>query len=226
MLPSNTGSPVRAMDKQAHLLLSFPETWNSDQMGDFFESLVSEILQPMRYVVTKRIRFSGMEIDLLAKNQDQPRIILVECKAHRDPIPSEVISKLLGNVALRKAASGWLFTASDLTKDAKGQWEEIQSDPELHLKFTWFPPQKILDLLMEQRSIVNPMTLAVHLRNRKVGDWTLVLNPRVALGSHRLLKMVYQRGSAFLTRQLGFRFPGRLRRRWRMHRTDSVPFLF
>ncbi|MFY9824266.1 MAG: restriction endonuclease [Thermoanaerobaculia bacterium] len=160
-----------------HLLLTFPEGWSAEQKGDFFERFVSEILKPMRYSVVQRLRVTGMEIDLLARNEDQPTTILIECKAHRDPISAEVISKLLGNVTLRRADSGWLFTASDLTKDARGQWEEIQADPELRRRFTWFSPHRTLDVLISQKSVVDPRDFESALNGRVVGDWTLILSP-------------------------------------------------
>ena len=78
----------------------------------------------MRLKVVQRLRFTGMEIDLLARGEDQPRTILVECKAHRDPLGADVISKLLGNVEIRNAEAGWLFSTSDLTKDGRGQGAE------------------------------------------------------------------------------------------------------
>jgi hypothetical protein len=64
-----------------HLLLHFPDDWTNDQKGDFFERFVADLLKPMRYEVRQRLRVTGMEIDLLAKGLDQPRTILVECKA-------------------------------------------------------------------------------------------------------------------------------------------------
>src|SRR5690349_8966595 len=100
-----------------HLLLSVPEDFSTDDKGTFYENFITELLRPMRYRVEQRLRVTGMEIDLLAKGEDSPRKVLVECKAHRDPIAAEVITKLIGNVNLRRADEGWLFSTSDLTKD-------------------------------------------------------------------------------------------------------------
>jgi hypothetical protein len=118
-----------------------------------------------------------MEIDLLAKGEDQPRTVLVECKAYRDALSADVISKLLGNVTIRKADEGWLFSSSDLTKDGKGQWEEIQNDPELRKKFTWYAPERIISVLVDQRSVVDPLTLSHALNGHNAGDWTLIIIP-------------------------------------------------
>jgi hypothetical protein len=172
-----------------HLLLHLPEEWTTDQRGQFFEGFVSDLLRPMRFEVRERLRVTGMEIDLLAKGLDQPRTILVECKAQRDPLPADTISKLLGNVALRRADAGWLFSASDLTKDGRGQWEEIQGRADLAAKFTWYPPERLIDILVDQNTVVDPeLALAQHApSSADFGDATLVWS---AHGRHWLVEIL------------------------------------
>ncbi|MGV8057678.1 MAG: AAA family ATPase [Smithellaceae bacterium] len=160
-----------------HLLLAVPDEWQPGQKGDFFEVFISEILLPMRFKVERRLRFTGMEIDLLAKGLDQPRTVLVECKAHREALPADTISKLLGNVMIRGADAGWLFTTSDLSKDGKGQWEDIQNAPGLVNRFTWYSPEKIIDVLISQGSILDPKQLVTSMRTHSVGDATLICSP-------------------------------------------------
>lgn len=160
-----------------HLLLSVPSDWSTDDKGTFFEDFVVDLLRPMRYRAEQRLRVTGMEIDLLARAEDEPRTILVECKAYRDPIPSDVITKLLGNVQLRKADQGWLFTTSDLTKDGRGLWEDIQGDHDHARRLVWYSPSKILDVLIAQRSVVDPTSLSSGLLREDVGDWSLVVAP-------------------------------------------------
>lgn len=145
--------------------------------GDFFESFVADILKPMRLAVAHRLRVTGMEIDLLARGLDQPRTVLVECKAHRDALPSDVISKLLGNVTIRGADAGWLFTTADLTKDGRGQVTEIESNPKLASIFTWYSPSRLIDVLLSQSAIVDPKTLIGHADPWAVGDATLICTP-------------------------------------------------
>lgn len=160
-----------------HLLLFVPDSWENTEKGKFFEEFISEILKPLRYSIVSQPKVTGMEIDMLAKGEDQPRTVLVECKANRDALSADVISKLLGNVAIRKADEGWLFSASDLTKDAKGQWEEIQNDPELRKKFTWYSPERIIQVLIAHKSIVDPISLSQSLTKFIAGDWTLIVMP-------------------------------------------------
>lgn len=162
-----------------HLLLHLPENWTNDQRGSFFEDFIGDLLRPMRFAVEKRLRVTGMEIDLLAKSLDQPRKILVECKAQRDALSADVITKLLGNVTIRGADSGWLFATSDLGKDGRGQWEEIQGQPHLAAKFMWFPPERILSILLDQRTIVDPQGALLRLSpdSDNLGDSTLIWAP-------------------------------------------------
>jgi hypothetical protein len=165
------------MTVKTHLLLTVPADWTNDQRGAFFEEFVSDLLRPMRFQVTQRLRVTGMEIDVLAKGLDQPRTILVECKAQRDPLPADTISKLLGNVILRRADAGWLFSTSELTKDGLGQWEEIQATSDLASRFAWFPPSRLAEVLVDQGSVVDPKTLISRLAATEPGDVTLLIEP-------------------------------------------------
>lgn len=160
-----------------NLLLSVPDDFSTDDKGTFYESFIVELLRPMRLRAKQRLRVTGMEIDLLAKGGDSPRTILVECKAHRDPIAAEVITKLIGNVTLRRADAGWLFSTSNLTKDGRGLWEEIQSDPEHARSFTWYSPARTLQVLIDQRSVIDPLRLSQSLIGYEVDDWSLIVTP-------------------------------------------------
>jgi hypothetical protein len=158
-----------------HLLLFVPEDLSNDDKGTFYESFIAELLRPMRFRVERRLRVTGMEIDLLARGEDSPRTVLIECKAHRDPIPADVITKLIGNVKIRRADAGWLFSTSDLTKDGRGLWDDIQGDIELARQFVWYSPSRTIDVLINQRSVVNPISLAHCLNEYEVGDWNLIV---------------------------------------------------
>ncbi len=165
------------MTDSRHLLLSVPSEWSTDDKGDFYEEFVLELLRPMRLRAERRLRVTGMELDILAKGEDRPLTVLVECKAHRDPIAADVITKLLGNVQLRHADQGWLFSTSDLTKDGRGLWEEIQNDPVHSRVFFWYSPSRIVDVLIAQRAIVDPSILLHFFADSEVGDWSLIVTP-------------------------------------------------
>jgi Restriction endonuclease/AAA ATPase domain len=173
---------------KSHVLIAVPDDWSNDAKGQFFEEFVAKLLVPLRFKVVQRLRFTGMEIDLLAKSVDQPRAIIVECKAHRDPLPSDVITKLLGNVQIRHADAGWLFTTSDLNKDGRAQWEDIQADHDLLARFYWYSPEKICDLLIEQKAVVSPDDLDIsHISSGAPGDATLVISPS---GPHWIVELL------------------------------------
>ncbi|MDP2895520.1 MAG: restriction endonuclease [bacterium] len=158
-----------------HIAFQLPKHWSNDRKGQFFESFVANLLRPMRYEIIQRVRFTGSEIDILAKGLDQPLKILVECKAQKEPVRAEVLSKLFGEVGFQKADAGWLFSTSDLGKEARGKWEEIKEDPELSRKLVWYPPSRLADILVAQNSIKPPLHAFEKLPSLEVGHLTLVI---------------------------------------------------
>jgi Holliday junction resolvase-like predicted endonuclease len=55
---------------EPNLQVLVPTQWINDERGKFFESLVAKMLQKMRFKVTRNVRVTGMEIDLLVENLD------------------------------------------------------------------------------------------------------------------------------------------------------------
>lgn len=159
------------------LSITLPESMDSNAKGVFFESFVADLIRPMRLRVTSRVSFTGMEIDLLARDEDQPRTILVECKAQADPLGADVVTKLLGMRTVRKADAAWLFATSDLTKGGRGLVDDIHQDHDLARTFAWFPAERICELLIQQRCVVSPSDLAPTQPLARVDDWTLVVEP-------------------------------------------------
>ncbi len=70
-----------------------------------------------------------MEIDITAVHKVSGEEVYVECKAQRDKIPAEVLSKLLGNIIHKNVQQGWLVTTSNLSKDAEGWKQEWEKRP-------------------------------------------------------------------------------------------------
>ncbi|MHA7630634.1 restriction endonuclease [Corallococcus sp. M7] len=160
-----------------HILVKVPDDWTNTEKGNFFEALVGELIRSMRFRVAQQLRVTGMEIDLLAKGIDEPRTILVECKAYQDALSADTITKLLGNVQIRHADAGWLFSTSELGKDGAGMWEEIQQDERNKRLFVWYGPEKIIEILLHQGAIVRPRIELPPVTRLEVGAWTLVLTP-------------------------------------------------
>lgn len=122
--------------------------------GQLLEKLASEILEVQQYKVEKTVRVTGMEIDVLARHKINNSLIFVECKAWDNPLPADVITKLLGNVVMRSADAGWLITTGVLSKDAKGaqdEWENNNDDKRCMLSF--YTPDRIIELLLDTRLI-------------------------------------------------------------------------
>ena len=114
---------------------------SNTERGKLLEQLAQEMLETMQYSVTQQVRLTGIEVDLLAVHKITQEKIFVECKAWRDPLPADAITKLLGNIELHDANSGWLISTGPLGKDAKGimeVWREKPIDKRKRLQF--YPP--------------------------------------------------------------------------------------
>lgn len=136
------------------------EKQSTTEKGDILEKLASDILLIQQYEVTDKIRVTGMELDVLAKHKVNSSTILVECKAHENALPADAISKLLGNVIIRNASSGWLMTTGPLTKDAEGarlEWE--QRDISERQKLSFYTSDRIVESLVDARMITNPILI-------------------------------------------------------------------
>ena len=136
--------------------ISIKETESSTDKGRILEKLTARLLKKQQFDVIDTIRVTGMEVDVLAKHRITNSTILVECKAWDNALPADVISKLLGNVVLRNADSGWLITTGPLSKDAKGLQVEWETEQNINRgKLAFFTQERILDLLIETNEIVS-----------------------------------------------------------------------
>lgn len=130
------------------------ETDSTTLKGGLLEKITAEILGVQQYRIMNTVRVTGVEIDVLARHKINNSTILVECKAWENPIPADVITKLLGNVVMRKADAGWLITTGPLSKDAKGildEWENANEDNRHMLSF--YTSDRIIELLLDTRLV-------------------------------------------------------------------------
>lgn len=121
--------------------------------GQLLEKLASEILEVQQYKVVETVRVTGMEIDVLARHKISNSVIFVECKAWDNPIPADVITKLLGNVVIRSANEGWLITTGTLSKDAKGIQEEWENNNDKRRMLSFYTSDRIVELLLDAKLI-------------------------------------------------------------------------
>ena len=108
---------------------------SSTEKGNLLKKLAARVLSVQQYEIIESLRVTGMEIDVLAKHKINNSQILVECKAWEGSLPADAISKLLGNMQLRRATAGWLISTGPLSKDAEGirsEWED-RTGPERNM---------------------------------------------------------------------------------------------
>jgi len=97
-----------------------PQSWTSDEKGKFFEDVVGKLLKKTRVEIEKRVKFTGMEIDVLAEDLDTQQKAFVECKFISEPFSANVISKLIGNASIKNVEFAYLFSTSPPGKEANG----------------------------------------------------------------------------------------------------------
>lgn len=134
-----------------------PNDYSKTDKGKLLEHTISDILECLDYKTIEEISFTGMEIDVLASHKRSNQNVLVECKAYRDPVDADVIKKLVGSVVIQDVSSGLLFYTSQLTKGAKGLWEEMKLKS--NNKIVLYSPEDIIDLLIKNRRIVSNLCL-------------------------------------------------------------------
>ena len=152
------------------------ESQSKTEKGRILEDLTAQILKQQQYEISKTVRVTGMEIDVLAKHKITGQNILVECKAWDDSIPADVITKLLGNVVLRDASAGWLVTTGPLSKDAKGiisEWETGENNKREKLAF--YTKERIIDLLITSHIIVDPEIIKHNIKAIELAETALLM---------------------------------------------------
>lgn len=145
--------------------------------GNILEHLASEILEVQQYKVVETVRVTGMEIDVLARHKINNSTIFVECKAWDNPLPADVITKLVGNVIMRNADSGWLITTGPLSKDAKGtqdEWENGNNTDRRRL-LSFYTADRIIELLLDTKLIKACTELKMNLQEGYVKSDTALL---------------------------------------------------
>jgi len=135
---------------------------STTKKGKLLEDLGAELLRVMNYKVTNEVRLTGMEVDLIATNKSTDEKIYVECKAHKNTLAADVITKLLGNVDFNDVSSGWLITTGPLGKDAKGTVDIWNTkDPDKRRKLQFYTSEKLVERLIDANKIVSPLQINI-----------------------------------------------------------------
>lgn len=103
------------------------ERYRNDK-GRLFERIVGQFLKNQNFTVTERVRDVGSEIDLLCRNDLSGDIAIVECKTQSEALQSSVVNKLHTDVSLHDAHVGWIFSISDLGKEAEGRLKNAKRE--------------------------------------------------------------------------------------------------
>ncbi len=125
--------------------------------GSCFEDLIRNLLSTHQYKIRQNIRFTGMELDLLAEHKQRTNEILyVECKA-KEKVSSIELRTFFANVFHHKANFGYFFRTNELEFDAGGLLHEYRNDKR-YSNLTFFEPEDIIKMLSESKMIFEPLS--------------------------------------------------------------------
>jgi Holliday junction resolvase-like predicted endonuclease len=137
----------RPAELEQSLAVLIPSAWTNDQKGKFLEQLAEQLLRRQSYELVNRIRFTGMELDLLARHKPSSESVYVECKFHTAPLSANVIDLMLGQAFRRQLRQLALFSIGPLSKEAKGAVEELKGDG--RVSFSFYGPELLLETLVD-----------------------------------------------------------------------------
>lgn len=122
--------------------------------GRILEDLVRSVLKIQDFDVVGEVQFTGMELDLLAKHNQNGKQIYVECKALSDDarVQADVIKSLIGTCTIKEYEEAWLISTTELGKQAKGLVEEMSTRPNSK-KYFFYAPSDLIRLLIGAKII-------------------------------------------------------------------------
>lgn len=167
------------MKTQIEIILE--EDASNKQKGNCFETLIRNLLSIHQYKIRSNLRFTGMELDLLAEHkQRNNEILYVECKA-KEKVSSTELRNFWANVFHHKANFGYFFRTKELEYDAGGLLQEYRQD-DRYKNLTFFEPENIIDMLTSAKMIFEPISeLANYIISKKIlavtylGDYLIYL---------------------------------------------------
>ena len=138
---------ARTTTIQKSLRIVVPSSWSSDPKGAFLEDIAKQVLRRQSYDIIDRIRFTGMEIDILGTHKPSGDNVYIECKFYEKNISANVLDLMVGQSFRRRIPRLALFSASPLSKEAKGALEELKSDE--RLSFSFYGPEQMLESIID-----------------------------------------------------------------------------
>lgn len=141
------------MKKEIKIILE--EGASNKAKGNCFETLIRNLLSIHQYEIKQNLRFTGMELDLIAEHKHKANEkIYVECKA-KDKVSSIELRTFFANVFHHKADFGYFFRTNELEFDAGGLLVEMRGDSR-YSNLTFFEPKDIIQMLLDGRMIFEP----------------------------------------------------------------------
>ncbi|MEY9629038.1 restriction endonuclease [Sinorhizobium fredii] len=123
--------------------------------GKLLESLVARFLTYQSYVVKERVRDVGTEIDLKCQSRLSGDTAIIECKARTETVQAEAVNKLYSDVSLEEADHGWIFSTSDIGKEAQARLEKLNLKAGKQV-YKFFPPHELVSLLVDAKGFEVP----------------------------------------------------------------------
>lgn len=143
--------------------------------GTFLETVAGSLLKRQRYNIVERVRFTGMEIDLIADNVDTSQRVFVECKFVQDPLSANVIDLIIGKAVRKNIKTAYLFSTAPLGKEARGVMDELKQDQRLDApKLAFVGPEDIAEMFVDIYDAEPDLQ-----KESKIASATLILTPQL-----------------------------------------------
>ena len=142
--------PLDGRDRPRRTVRLLPPNRDNNARGAFLEEVAADLLRRQRYQVSKRVRFTGMEIDVLAEHRDTKQRLLAECKFTARTVSANVIDLVMGKALRHGVDFAYLFSTSELSRSAVGVVADLdQKALDSGPRFVFIGPEQMTTILME-----------------------------------------------------------------------------
>lgn len=133
-------------------IMLYPEEHKSKN-GPFFEDLMAKIFDRQGYEIERNINFTGLEIDIYAKHKIRNERVVVECKAKKKPLSTEVKNFGFNILFKDQFKYGYFLYTEDLDHQAAALKNELLESEKTKERISFIGPSLIIDLLADIKLI-------------------------------------------------------------------------